>query len=342
MQSLLIESFPIAMVAYAVSVSMALIFAQKANYEVDFNQELLAMGTSNVLGSFFSCLPFSASLSRSMIQYTTGGKTQIASVVSCAILAIILLWVGPFFEPLPRCVLAGIIVVSLKGLLMQLTHLRQFWRLSIVDAVVWIGTFLTVVLVAIDIGLLVGMVLSICSIFFRGMQPYTCLLENVPNTDLYLDVNRYKGTIDIPKVKIFHFCGSLNFATRAGFKTSLCEALGLNLTKEIKYSKRKVYQKQFRFQFLVLDFTALSNIDPSAVSALKGLIREFEELSVKVLVAGPSCPVYETMVRCKLVGSEDQEYCKLFPTVHDAVLWTRESSANNSVDLSIVDSVVGT
>lgn len=193
MQSLLLESFPIAMVSYAVSVSMALIFAQKENYEIDFNQELLAMGTSNVFGSFFSCLPFSASLSRSMIQYTAGGVTQIASVVSCAILAIVLLWVGPFFEPLPRCVLAGIIVVSLKGLLMQLTHFRRFWRLSTVDAIVWMGTFLTVVLVAIDIGLLVGMVLSICSIFFRGMKPYTCLLENVPNTDLYLDVNRYKG-----------------------------------------------------------------------------------------------------------------------------------------------------
>ncbi|XP_065088759.1 solute carrier family 26 member 6-like [Ochlerotatus camptorhynchus] len=103
------------------------------------------------------------------------------------------------------------------------------------------GTFLTVVLVAIDIGLLVGMVLSICSIFFRGMKPYTCLMENVPNMDLYLDVNRYKATIDISEVKIFHFCGSMNFATRAGFKASLCEVLKLNLIKEIKKSKRKDY-----------------------------------------------------------------------------------------------------
>ncbi|XP_053687537.1 sulfate transporter-like [Sabethes cyaneus] len=336
LRSVLLDSFTIAMVAYVVSVSMGLIFAQKQNYEINFNQELLAMGVSNVFGSFFTCMPFSASLSRSMIQYTVGGKTQIASVVSCAILAVVLLWVGPFFEPLPRCVLAGIIVVSLKGLLMQVTQVMDFWRLSRVDAVVWLVTFLTVVLVAIDIGLLVGIVLSICCIFFRGMKPYTCLLGNVPNTDLYLDVNRYKATIELPNMKIFHFCGSLNFATRAGFKTSLCQALNLNLTEAIKrINNDGDYKRQQSLHYLILDFTALSDIDPSSVSSLKSLMNEFEKLSIKVLVAGTSSPVYEVMVKCKLVGSDEREYCKVFPTIHDAVLWTNDVSAENSRIISI-------
>lgn len=81
---------------------MALIFAQKFNYEIDFNQELLAMGAGNILGSFCSCLPISASLSRSAIQQSTGGKTQIASLISCSLLIFVLLWIGPFFEELPR------------------------------------------------------------------------------------------------------------------------------------------------------------------------------------------------------------------------------------------------
>lgn len=97
-----VDGFVVAMVSYTVSVSMALIFAQKLNYEIDFNQELLAMGSGNIIGSFFSCMPFSASLSRSAIQESTGGKTQIASLISCGILTFILLWIGPFFEDLPR------------------------------------------------------------------------------------------------------------------------------------------------------------------------------------------------------------------------------------------------
>lgn len=97
-----VDSFIIAMVSYTISVSMALIFATKLNYEIDFNQELLAMGVGNMVGSCFSCMPFAASLSRSAIQEASGGKTQLASLVSCGILTFVLLWIGPFFEDLPR------------------------------------------------------------------------------------------------------------------------------------------------------------------------------------------------------------------------------------------------
>lgn len=75
---------------------------------------------------------------------------------------------------------------------MQSKDLFQFWKLSRLDAIVWIFTFLTVIIVAIDIGLVVGIVLSLASIFIRGMKPYTCLLGHVKKTDFYLDVKRYK------------------------------------------------------------------------------------------------------------------------------------------------------
>lgn len=81
---------------------MALIFAQKNNYEINFNQELLAMGLANFVGSCFSALPLSASLSRSAIQVQTGGRTQVASIVSISILACVLMWIGPFFQILPK------------------------------------------------------------------------------------------------------------------------------------------------------------------------------------------------------------------------------------------------
>lgn len=141
MSSLVADAFIIAIVSYSVSVSMALIFAKKENYKIDFNQELLAMGAGNILGSGFRCIPFAASLSRSVIQHAVGGRTQIASLVSCGILVFILLWIGPFFEALPKAVLAGIIVVSLKGLLWQFKDLKKFWRMSKIDGLIWFVTF---------------------------------------------------------------------------------------------------------------------------------------------------------------------------------------------------------
>lgn len=82
-------------------------------------------------------MPFAASLSRSYIQQMSGGRTQVASLISCGILAVVLLWIGPVFEPLPRCCLASIIIVALKGLLMQVKQLYGFWKLSKADAFLW-------------------------------------------------------------------------------------------------------------------------------------------------------------------------------------------------------------
>lgn len=101
-----------------------------------------------------------------------------------------------FFLGWFQCVLASIIVVALKGMLMQVKQFFQFWRMSRLDAAVWLVTFLSVVIFSIDIGLLVGIVLSLSCIFIRGMKPYTCLLGHIPKTDLYLDIRRYKAVSD--------------------------------------------------------------------------------------------------------------------------------------------------
>lgn len=66
-------------------------------------------GLGNMVGSFFSCMPITASLSRSLIQQTVGGHTQLASLISCGILISVLLWIGPFFQPLPRVIISFIV-----------------------------------------------------------------------------------------------------------------------------------------------------------------------------------------------------------------------------------------
>lgn len=97
-----IDSIAIAIVSYSVVMSMALTFAKKHSYEVNANQELFALGTANVVGGIFSCIPLACSLARSLIQDQTGGMTQIASVISALIILTILLFIGPFFNSLPR------------------------------------------------------------------------------------------------------------------------------------------------------------------------------------------------------------------------------------------------
>ncbi|XP_059607862.1 solute carrier family 26 member 10-like isoform X2 [Phlebotomus argentipes] len=325
------ESFIIAIVSYTVTVSMALIFAQKLQYKIRFNQELLAMGIGNIFGSFFQCIPFCASLSRSVIQQTVGGRTQVASVVSCSILVVILLWVGKFFEPLPKCVLASIILVSLKGLLMQYRDFFRFWKCSHLDGFIWLTTFLTVVLVAIDVGLIVGIALSILTLLLKSLKPYVCLLGSVPGTEIYLDVTKYKGTVEVPNVKIFHYCGSLNFASRDQFRKLLYKLTGLKGRKAPVTEDGVKDESPHDVRCIVLDFSAVTYVDSGGFATLKSIIEELSGRSILVLIAAISCPVYEGYKKSNLYDLEKEGMSKNFPTIHDAVQYALEKNIPISI-----------
>ncbi|XP_033324659.1 prestin isoform X2 [Megalopta genalis] len=325
-----IDSIAITMVSYTITISMALIFARKLNYKINSNQELLAMGLSNVFGSFFSCMPVSASLSRSLIQETVGGRTQIASIVSCLILLFILLWIGPFFESLPRCVLAAIIVVALKGMFQQAAQLLKFWKLNKCDAMIWIATFVMVVIVNIDIGLLFGIMMSLGIILLQSIRPYTCLLGHIPNTDLYLDISRYKAAIEIPKLKIFQYCGTLNFANCNYFKSELYRIVRVNPQKvrehRQKLRENGIYidtqdlEDKQELRCVIMDMSALSYIDSSGVFTLHSVIQEFDQIDVQFYLVNCTSPIFETIKKCDLYLHGKLTF-KIFATIQDAKLY---------------------
>uniref|UniRef100_A0A1B6KMM7 STAS domain-containing protein n=1 Tax=Graphocephala atropunctata TaxID=36148 RepID=A0A1B6KMM7_9HEMI len=325
-----LDSFVIAVIAYIVTVSMALIFAQKMNYEIDANQELLAQGSGNLLGSFLSCMPFAASLSRSMIQHTTGGRTQLASIICAAILSVVLVSFGPVFEPLPRCILASLIIVALKGVLLQVKDIVKIWRMSALDGLVWVSTYITVILVEIDIGLLVGLVVSIVTILFRGLRPLIYQLSRLPNTDIYVETNRYGKVEDISGVCIIHYGGGLNFANKSCFRQEVNRIMDKYIPAEEKAqlknlakfesSKSLSLEVENEVTFLVLDLTGLQYVDPSGAGSIKALATELADRSTTVYLAGPSGSVCDVLQKC---GTLTAPSILCFPTVHDAVVFAQ-------------------
>ncbi|XP_070157196.1 prestin isoform X2 [Polyergus mexicanus] len=329
--NILVDSFVITMVAYTISMSMGLIFAQKMGYEIDSNQELVAQGLGNLVGSFFSCMPITASLSRTLIQQTVGGHTQLASLISCAILVSVLLWIGPFFQPLPRCVLASIIVVALKGMLIKVTEFVRFWKLDKMDAGIWAVTFVIVILFDVEYGLLVGILLCIARLLVLAVRPYTCKLALAPGTELYLDARRYKGTVEIPGIKIFHYSGSLNFASRQYFREEVYKIAELmprkELNRRLKVSCYGTAAEEIKkLRILILDFTALSHVDLAGANAMRNIVNEYSDIGVSVYITGCSGPVYETMKKCSLTEHNDNHFFAMFPTVADAVHFAHSHS----------------
>ncbi|XP_023066432.1 solute carrier family 26 member 10 [Piliocolobus tephrosceles] len=130
---ILADSLPIALVTFAVSASLASIYADKYSYTIDFNQELLAHGASNLISSLFSCFPNSATLATTSLLVAAGGKTQLAGLFSCIVVLSVLLWLGPFFYYLPKAVLACINISSMRQMFFQMQELPQLWHISRVD-----------------------------------------------------------------------------------------------------------------------------------------------------------------------------------------------------------------
>ncbi|CAB3220322.1 unnamed protein product [Arctia plantaginis] len=350
---LVVDAFMLTMVTYSITLSMGLIFAVKEKYEIDANQELLAMGASNLFGAFFSCAPFCASLSRSYIQYSAGCKTLITSLVSALFVLVVVLWIGPFFEKLPRCVLASIIVVSLKGLYMQILDLKKFWKLSKLDAIVWLISFLVTALINIDVGLFAGLIASLGALFIRSQTPYTCILGRVMDTDIYLDIKRYRAAHEIPGVKIYHYCGGLNFASKNIFRTKLYRKIGLLrsttdvvpddansvITKDDGYNRSESYEWDHsasnKLQCVIVDATAMSYVDAPGIKALVGVEEELANQNITLLLAGPSAPVQEMIERFNTLEKERLNLLT-FPTVHDAVMYYKATSAKkNGTDITV-------
>lgn len=327
-----VDSCVIALVTYSITMSLALLVSEKLKYKLDTNQELLAQGISNVIGSFFSCLPCGASPSRSASQMTVGGKTQMASIVSAAIVVVVLLWIGVIFEPLPRCVLSSIVVVALKGIMFQVSDLPKIWRDSKYEGTVWIVTYATVIVLDIDTGLLVGISVSLLTVFVRGVLNDVHELGRLPDTDLYVPLDLYGDAAGIPDIKIIRYAGSLNVINRYMFKRKVIAAVGADrgttpVTVAVIDGKRAADHSGgccSRAPCLILDMAALQYTDASGFKILQELIESLASDSYEVyLVAVPENSL-------KYIRGNGLKCVRFFPTVHDAVVFRQFDSRSKA------------
>uniref|UniRef100_A0A9R1SG55 Solute carrier family 26 member 6, like 1 n=2 Tax=Cyprinus carpio TaxID=7962 RepID=A0A9R1SG55_CYPCA len=232
-----LDAFAMAIVGYAISISLGKTFALKHGYKVDSNQELVALGLSNTFGGFFQCFSVCSSMSRSLIQESTGGKTQIAGVVSGVIVLVTVLKLGSLFQELPKAVLAAIVFVNLKGMFKQYYDIVTLWRSSKIDLLIWLVTYVSTVLFNLDMGLGASMGFALLTVIFRTQRPSYSLLGHLPGTELYLDMETHKEVREVPGITIFRSSATMYFANAELYLEALkkkVNILHLNLVT-IKY-----------------------------------------------------------------------------------------------------------
>ncbi|XP_061570056.1 prestin isoform X2 [Cololabis saira] len=242
--SLVTDSFAVAIVGFSMGISLAKTFALKHGYSVEGNQELIALGLCNFISSFFQTFAITCSMSRSLVQESTGGKTQIAGLLASLVVLLVVVAIGFVFQPLPQTALAAIIMVNLVGMFKQFRDIPSLWKISKIELAIWIVAFLASVLLGLDYGLLVAITVALLSVIYRTQSPRSSILGHVPNTGLYYDVDEYEEATESEGIKIFQFTSSVYFANSDLYVNTLKEKTGLNPEQVQVARKRQRKQRK--------------------------------------------------------------------------------------------------
>ncbi|KAK2499527.1 hypothetical protein MC885_016476 [Smutsia gigantea] len=237
------SAFTIAVVGFAIAISLGKIFALRHGYRVDSNQELVALGLSNLVGGIFQCFPVSCSMSRSLVQESAGGSTQVAGAVSSLFILVIIVKLGELFRDLPKAVLAATILVNLKGMLMQAADIRVLWEANRADLLIWLVTFVATILVNLDLGLGVAVAFSLLLVVVRTQLPRYSVLGQVPGTDIYRDVAEYSEATEVPGVKVFRSSATVFFANAELYSDALKQRCGVEVDHLISRKKMLLQKK---------------------------------------------------------------------------------------------------
>ncbi|XP_075463255.1 sulfate anion transporter 1 isoform X1 [Ascaphus truei] len=357
-----VDAVPLAVVSFAFTISLSEMFAKKYAYTVEANQEMFAIGFCNIIPSFFHCFATSAALAKTLVKTSTGCKTQVSGIISAIVVLLVLLFFAPLFYSLQKCVLACIIIVSLRGALRKFKDLPAQWHLNKVDAIIWSVTVCASALVSTEIGLLVGLVFSMICLVARTQLPRAVLLSQIPNTVFYEDDEKYENLFPVSKVKIFRFESPLYYANKGCFLQSLYKITGLDPgleiirrkkmeKKEKNQMKRKqastikdvdhcdtriqLVHKRTEFHTIILDCSSIPFLDTSGINALKGILKDYREVQVSLLLACCNPSVIDSLSRGVFFGKDNKDIHQLlFHNVHSAVQFSREK------EVSVADSTI--
>ena len=207
----------ISLVALTDTISTASAFAARSGDEVQANQEMIGIGTSNLAAGLFQGFPVSTSGSRTAVADQAGAKTQITGVVGAAVIVLMLLVVPGLFRNLPQPTLAAVVMAAALSLA-DLAGMKRLWEVRRTEFALSIAAFLGVAVLGVLPGIAIAVGLSILNVFRRSWWPYSTSLGKVEGVPGYHDVRSYPDAERIEGLILFRFDAPLFFANARAFR----------------------------------------------------------------------------------------------------------------------------
>ena len=296
-------SITIALVGIMSAVSIAKVIAARTRQPFDPNRELIGQGLGNVTASMFQGCVVAGSFARSAVNWKSGARTPFSSVVTGIVVSLTLLFFTPLLYHLPQAAL-GVVTINAVTRLIQLDPIKRAWRAQKHCAIVAVATFLTTLFVAprLELGMLVGVVLSIVLYLSRTMRPR--FSERAIHPDGTMHDADEDGLFTCPLVSICRFDGSLFFANVGYFESLVLKILA---TKP-------------HLRYLVVDATGINHLDASGLDAFQSLAEQLRAQDIQLHIAHAKKQVMDIFRRTGFVEElgEDQFFLSSLDAMREA------------------------
>lgn len=229
------------------SVSVGQTLATKRRQRIEPNQELLALGASNVSAALTGGFPVTGGFARSVVNFDAGAQTPAAGIALAA------LFLTPALHYLPQATLSATIIVAVLSLV-DFGILKRTWRYSKADFSAVMATLLATLTLGVEVGLVTGVGVSLALYLYRTSRPHIAVVGLVPGTEYFRNVERHPVHVT-------------------------ADVLGLRVDESLYFANARALEDRINgevaakpgLRHVILQCSAINSIDASALESLEAI-----------------------------------------------------------------------
>jgi len=298
-KQLLPSALLIALIGYLESVSIAKSMAGQKRQKIDANKELLGLSAANVSSAISGGYPVAGGFGRSMVNFTAGANSPLASIITACLVGLTLSVLTPLFFFLPKAALSAVIIFAVLPLIDTHT-LKHTWRYDRTEATLMLITFLTVLFINVESGILAGIIISIGLYLHRSSQPHIAVVGQVGNSEHYRNIKRYKVKTD-KEILAIRVDENLYFANTNYLEDNIMGLVADNQS----------------INHIVLICQSISFIDTSALQSLSDILYRLEKANIQLHLAEIKGPVMDKLKDTEFLKKIGME--NIFLSTHQAI-----------------------
>jgi SulP family sulfate permease len=269
LKTLVLGSAAVFLVSFGAGIITARSFGASTNEYVDTNRELVGFGCANIATAMFGGFPITASDSRTAINLSSGGTSQMAGLVAAAALLATLLILGGALHFLPIPALGAILVAAAISLI-DISAMRQLWKISRIEFAFAVVTLFGTISLGVLEGVVIALLATLGYLLLRSMAPRDALLGRIPGRGGFYKLHRNAEARPVPHLTLIAIQGSLLF-----YNTDTVRERLESIARRAPHDTR----------WFILDASTIPFIDSTAAAMIDKLCGDLAKRGIKLGIA---------------------------------------------------------